>query len=77
MYPSDSDYSLQSFKKHGILLGWVMTMDRLMRCGRDETKLSPTVSVNGKLKTYDPLNQNDFWWHDPNPDKLGPNRNLP
>ena len=77
MYPSDSDYSLQSFKKHGMLLGWVMTIDRLMRCGRDETKLSPTVSVNGKLKTYDPLNQNDFWWYDPNPDKPGPNRNLP
>jgi putative component of membrane protein insertase Oxa1/YidC/SpoIIIJ protein YidD len=77
MYPSDSEYSLQSFKSHGMLLGWVMSVDRLMRCGRDETRLSPTVRVKGKLKTYDPLNQNDFWWYDSNPDKPGTNRNLP
>jgi putative component of membrane protein insertase Oxa1/YidC/SpoIIIJ protein YidD len=64
MYPSDSEYSLQSIKKHGMLAGWVMSMDRLMRCGRDETKLSPEVFVNGKWKTYDPVEKNDFWWSD-------------
>lgn len=62
MYPSDSEYSLQSTQKHGMMIGWIMTMDRLMRCGRDETKLSPEVFINGKLKTYDPVEQNDFWW---------------
>ena len=64
MYPSDSEYSLQSIKKHGMLTGWVMSMDRLMRCGRDETKLSPEVFVNVKWKTYDPVGKNDFWWSD-------------
>ena len=64
MYPSDSEYSLQSIQKHGMLLGWIMTMDRLMRCGRDEIKLSPTVYANGKWKYYDPVENNDFWWSD-------------
>lgn len=64
MYPSDSEYSLQSIQKHGMLAGWIMTMDRLMRCGRDETKLSPEVLINGKWKTDDPVEQNDFWWSD-------------
>ncbi len=64
MYPSDSEYSLQSIKKHGMLAGLVMSMDRLMRCGRDETRLSPEVFVNGKWKTYDPVEKNDFWWSD-------------
>jgi putative component of membrane protein insertase Oxa1/YidC/SpoIIIJ protein YidD len=48
MYPSDSEYSLQSTQKHGMLIGWIMAMDRLMRCGRDETRLSPEVFINGK-----------------------------
>ena len=64
MYPSDSEYGLQSIQKHGMLLGWIMTMDRLMRCGRDETKLSPKVFVNGTWKYYDPVENNDFWWSD-------------
>jgi putative component of membrane protein insertase Oxa1/YidC/SpoIIIJ protein YidD len=64
MYPSDSEYSLQSLQKHGMLVGWIMAMDRLMRCGRDETRLSPEVFINGKRKTYDPVGQNDFWWGD-------------
>ena len=64
MYPSDSTYSLQSIQKHGLLAGWIMTMDRLMRCGRDETRLSPKIIINGKVKYYDPVEKNDFWWSD-------------
>ena len=64
MYPSDSEYSLQSIQKHGMWAGWIMSMDRLMRCGRDETKLSPEVFINGKRKIYDPVGKNDFWWSD-------------
>jgi putative component of membrane protein insertase Oxa1/YidC/SpoIIIJ protein YidD len=64
MYPSCSEYSRQSIKKHGMLVGWVMSKDRLMRCGRDETKLSPKIFINGKWKTYDPVEANDFWWSD-------------
>lgn len=65
MYPSDSEYSLESFEKHGWVLGWIMTMDRLLRCGRDETRRSPPVRMDGKWKIYDPLVNNDFWWHQP------------
>ena len=64
MYPSDSQYGLQSIQKHGVLMGWIMTVDRLMRCGRDEIRLSPPVIVDGKLKYYDPVEKNDFWWGD-------------
>lgn len=61
MYPSDSEYSLQAFQKHGMMKGWFMTLDRLMRCGRDETRLAPRVMVDGKWKSYDPVESNDFW----------------
>lgn len=63
MYPSCSSYSIESIEKHGFLTGWVMTCDRLIRCGRDELRLSPEVIVNGRLKCYDPVEGNDFWWY--------------
>jgi len=62
MYPSDSAYGLQSIRKHGPVIGWIMAIDRLMRCGRDETRLAPRIRVDGKLKYYDPVAKNDFWW---------------
>lgn len=64
MYPSDSEYSLKSVRRHGLLKGWIMAMDRLMRCGRDEAYLSPKVLINGKWKIYDPLEKNDIWPQD-------------
>jgi len=63
MHPSCSKYSVQCLKKHGFFIGWMMTCDRLFRCGRDELRLSPQIIVNGKLKWYDPLENNDFWWY--------------
>ncbi len=62
MHPSCSTYSMEALKKHGPLMGWVMTCDRLLRCGRDELKLSPSIMVRGKTRTYDPVSNNDFWW---------------
>jgi hypothetical protein len=64
MYPSCSEYSIQSFKKHGLFIGWAMTCDRLYRCGRDELRLSPEIIINGEFRCYDPLEANDFWWYD-------------
>ena len=62
MYPSCSTYASQAFEKHGPVLGWIMTCDRLVRCGRDESQ----VSMKGELGThefiYDPVSANDFWW---------------
>jgi len=63
MYPCCSRYSLQCFQKNSLFVGYVMTFDRLMRCGRDELYLSPEIIVDGKSKCYDPVKNNDFWWY--------------
>ncbi len=62
MYPSCSQYAINAIKSHGFLKGWVLTSDRLLRCGRDETRLAPKVKMNGKAYAYDPLKANTFWW---------------
>ena len=62
MAPTCSAYSAQAIKKHGLLKGWIMTSDRLMRCGRDELKLSDTILIDGNKRSHDPLSNNDFWW---------------
>jgi len=62
MYPSCSHYAQQCITKHGVIMGWVMAMDRLVRCGRDERHLAPTVVVSGSSLIYDPVENNDFWW---------------
>jgi uncharacterized protein len=64
MYPSCSMYAREAFHKKGMLMGWIMTCDRLLRCGRDEVRLAPTLRINGRRLAYDPLQQNDFWWKD-------------
>ncbi|MFW6147342.1 MAG: membrane protein insertion efficiency factor YidD [Thermodesulfobacteriota bacterium] len=63
MHPSCSRYSLQCLETHGLFIGWLMTCDRLMRCGRDELRLCPEIRVNDELLCYDPLKNNDFWWY--------------
>ena len=62
MYPTCSAYSLEAFQKHGFLKGWIMTSDRLMRCGRDERKHSRPIWINNEKHVYDPISNNDFWW---------------
>ena len=64
MYPSCSSYGLDAFEKHGLLMGWIMTCDRLLRCGRDELTLAPRVMIDSEIHCYDPVEQNDFWWTD-------------
>ena len=59
--PTCSSYSVQAFKKHGFLMGWLMTVDRLIH-EADEPAVSPTVLQGGKFKTLDPVENNDFWW---------------
>ena len=62
MVPSCSAYSRQAVAQHGFALGWAMTMDRLMRCGRDGLRWAPRMIVDGRVKYLDPLSANDFWW---------------
>jgi len=62
MHPSCSTYLKNCVKKHGSLKGWIIGLDRLVRCGRDEVENSPSVWINGKKHIYDPVKNNDFWW---------------
>ncbi len=62
MHPTCSAYARQAVEKHGPLIGWIMAMDRLVRCGRDEVRLSRHVIINGRDKVLDPVENNDFWW---------------
>ena len=62
MLPTCSRYCAEAIKKHGTFLGWIMCSDRLIRCGRDENKLSDSIWIDGKKRIYDPVSNNDFWW---------------
>jgi putative component of membrane protein insertase Oxa1/YidC/SpoIIIJ protein YidD len=62
MYPSCSNYASQSFKKHGMIMGWIMSCDRLVRCGRDEAGIAQQIIVKNDQLIYDPVEANDFWW---------------
>lgn len=63
--PTCSVYSVQAFKKHGFFKGWMMTVDRLIHEGKEETAVSPLIYSNGKWRIYDPVKNNDFWWYPP------------
>ena len=65
MYPSCSHYSSQALKKHGFIKGWVMTSDRLLRCGRDEKHIAEQIIIDNHVYVFDHLPQNDFWWNRP------------
>jgi uncharacterized protein len=61
MYPSCSRYCVEAVNRHGAVMGWIMTCDRLMRCGRDEVKTSPVVWTQDGKRCHDPVSENDFW----------------
>jgi putative component of membrane protein insertase Oxa1/YidC/SpoIIIJ protein YidD len=64
MHPSCSQYSRQAVARYGPVTGWIMTMDRLLRCGRDELATAPRVFVDGDWKYFDPVE-----WNAPLPEK--------
>ncbi len=65
MYPTCSHYASEAFAKKGILMGWILTCDRLLRCGRDETRSAPKIRIHGRVHSYDPVSANTFWWDTP------------
>lgn len=69
MHPSCSEYAAQAIRKHGPVLGWIMVCDRLLRCGRDEVRISPKIRSKTDTYVYDPVNANDFWWFAPQKNK--------
>ncbi len=62
-YPRCSEYSKQVVKKHGFIIGVVMIVDRLFHEGKEELEVSKTLIRDGKVKIYDPPENNDFWWY--------------
>jgi putative membrane protein insertion efficiency factor len=64
MYPTCSAYAREAVERHGLFMGWIMACDRLVRCGRDETRISPTIVMKNSSMTLDPVSANDFWWYE-------------
>lgn len=68
MYPTCSHYSLLAFKKHGPVMGYIMTTDRLIH-ESDEPRFVPRIEKHGFIRFYDPVKNNDFWWNTPESSK--------
>ena len=64
MYPTGSAYARQVFKKHGALLGIVLTTERLLHEG-NEWQIAPRIRKYGVWRIHDPVQANDWWWHGP------------
>lgn len=64
MYPTGSGYARQVFRKHGALLGIVLTTERLMHEG-NEVIVAPRIKKHGIWRVYDPVEANDWWWQKP------------
>jgi len=62
MVPTCSSYALQAFQKHGFGVGYIMTCDRLMRCGGSDTAWVPIVDTVEGSGYLDRIADNDFWW---------------
>ncbi len=61
MEPSCSNYSIQAVKKHGAIIGVVLTADRLLH-EIDEQRVTPVIMKDKHRKHLDPVENNDFWW---------------
>ena len=64
MYPTCSQYSVQAIRKHGPIIGVVMTVDRLVH-EADEQRFAPLVKVGDRYRFIDSVADNDFWWYAP------------
>ncbi|MCH9631973.1 MAG: putative membrane protein insertion efficiency factor [Chlamydiae bacterium] len=53
-YPSCSQYTKQAIGKYGLVKGWLLGCDRLMRCNHD-LWVYREVKHEGELKKYNPV----------------------
>lgn len=53
MYPSCSNYAKEAISQHGLIVGVLMGIDRLNRCGHDLRNYG-TYAPGGRVKSYDP-----------------------
>ncbi len=66
MLPTGSTYGYLVLKKHGLIIGFVMTADRLLRDNMlkgNNYRIIKTTS--GEFRLSDPISNNDFWWYKP------------
>ncbi len=61
MIPSCSNYSLEAIRKHGAIMGILLTADRLLH-EWEEQRHVPLVRRQGRVGRWDPVEANDFWW---------------
>lgn len=64
MSPSCSQYGIDAIRKHGPVVGIVMTSGRLMH-EADERKLAPIRKSGERYLFVDPVENNDFWFGEP------------
>ncbi len=61
MVPTCSHYGLQAIRKHGALLGFIMTADRIVH-EYEEQRFVPSVWDGRTHRFLDPVENNDFWF---------------
>ncbi|TDX51813.1 membrane protein insertion efficiency factor YidD [Orenia marismortui] len=54
MYPTDSGYAKEAFKRYNPVIALLKTSDRLLRCGNDVGNYN-TVNLNGMTRYADPV----------------------
>ncbi len=59
-YPTGSAYGKQAIEKHGIILGVILTADRLIH--ESDVHLGAVTEIYGVKRYYDPVENNTFWW---------------
>ncbi|MDH5561125.1 MAG: membrane protein insertion efficiency factor YidD [Deltaproteobacteria bacterium] len=59
-YPTGSAYGYQAVKKKGLFWGAILTADRLFH--ETDRPLGPLITIWGKNRYYDPVENNIFWW---------------
>jgi putative component of membrane protein insertase Oxa1/YidC/SpoIIIJ protein YidD len=62
MHPSCSSYSINAIEKHGFIIGYIMTVDRLIH-ENDEMDIAEVIKIGETTRYHDSVENNDFWWY--------------
>lgn len=62
-WPTCSAYAKQAWADHGFYLGTLLAADRLIH-EQGRLQEGPWVLAGGRLKVFDPLIANTFWWQE-------------
>ena len=60
MAPTCSLYSRQALRDHGVIMGILLTADRLLH-EADEIPLAHKIVIGGETYYYDPIANNTYW----------------